>query len=79
MRFPMTRANGSSASWKKASEVEATVAAGTGLKETSANHSADRSGDSGERRKHLKTEQCGFLPKTATPVLQRSLKEPKSG
>jgi hypothetical protein len=24
------------------------------LKETSANHSADRSGDSGERRKHLK-------------------------
>ena len=42
--------------------------------EISANHSADRSGDSGERRKHLKTEECGFLPKAATPVLQRSLK-----
>jgi hypothetical protein len=33
--------------------------------ETSANHSADRSGDSGERRKHMKTEECGFLPKAA--------------
>jgi hypothetical protein len=43
----------------------------TTLKETSANHSADRSGDSGECRKHLKTEECGFLPKAATPVLQR--------
>ena len=42
------------------------------LKETSAYHSADRSGDSGERRKHLKIEECGFLPKAATPVLQRS-------
>jgi len=43
------------------------------LQETSANHSADRSIDSGERRKHLKIEECGFLPKAATPVLQRSL------
>jgi hypothetical protein len=40
--------------------------------ETSANHSVDRSGGSGEHRKHLKIEECGFLPKAATPVLQRS-------
>jgi hypothetical protein len=39
------------------------------LKEISANQSSDRSGDSGERRKRLKTEECGFLPKAATPVL----------
>ena len=55
------------------------MAAGTCFKETSANHSADRSGDSGERRKHLKTEECGFLPKAATLVLQRSLKGSKIG
>jgi hypothetical protein len=47
--------------------------------EISANHSVDRSGDSGERRKHLKAEECGFLPKAATPVLQRSLSGLKSG
>jgi hypothetical protein len=43
------------------------------LKETAANQSADRSGDSGERRKHVKTEECGFLPKAATPALHSTL------
>jgi hypothetical protein len=31
-----------------------------------------RSGVSAERRKLLEIEECGFLPKAATPVLQRS-------
>src|ERR1035437_1584737 len=34
----------------------------------------DRSGVSAERRKLQKIDECGFLPKAATPVLQRSLR-----
>jgi hypothetical protein len=40
--------------------------------ETSAKAMANRSGGSVERRKLRKNEECGFLPKAATPVLQRS-------
>jgi hypothetical protein len=43
--------------------------------ETSEKYSIDRSdcsGVSAERRKLHEIEECGFLPKAATPVLQRS-------
>jgi len=39
--------------------------------EISAKAMANRSGGPVERRKLQKNEECGFLPKAATPVLQR--------
>jgi hypothetical protein len=39
--------------------------------ETSAKPSSKRSGVSAERRKTLEIKECGFLPKTATPLFQR--------
>ena len=41
--------------------------------ETSAKPPIRRSGVSAERRKPLEIEECGFLPKAATLLLQRSL------
>jgi len=44
----------------------------TSVKWTSVKPSVKRSGVSAERRKILGIKECGFLPKAATPLLQRS-------
>jgi hypothetical protein len=56
------------------SQNQAAIAKNQGKRcfETSAKPSINRSGVSAERRKILEIEECGFLPKAATSLLQRS-------